>query len=104
MNKIWQNNTEIKLLKQKHDSENNTWWEIQKFKAELYLKNKEMDNSEIAKPPLGLIPKKYYDAQKTASRFNDVCRAIVRYYNAGLPINIEGVEEYNEILKLIKDE
>ena len=104
MNKIWQNNTDIKLLKQKHDGENNTWWEIQKFKAKLYLKNKEMDNLEITKPPLGLMPKKYYDIKERNLRFNDICGAISRYYNAGLPINIEWVEEYNEILKLIKDE
>jgi hypothetical protein len=38
MNKIWQNITEIKSLKQRHDSENKMWWEMQKFKAELYLK------------------------------------------------------------------
>ncbi len=47
MDKIWQNITEIKLFKQRHDAENNTWWELQKFKAGLYLKNKEMNKTTI---------------------------------------------------------
>ena len=39
-NNISKNNIEMKALKQKHDSENKMWWEMQKFKAELYLKRK----------------------------------------------------------------
>ena len=35
------------------------------------------------KPPLGLIPKKFYYERIKAERFNDVCEAITRYYNAG---------------------
>lgn len=58
-------------------------------------------NTDVNEPPIGLIPKEHYERQKTASRFKDVCGAITRYYNASLPINIEWVEEYNEILKKI---
>lgn len=39
-NNISKNNIEMKALKQKHDSENKMWWEMQKFKIELYLKAK----------------------------------------------------------------
>ena len=45
MDRRWQNITEIKSLKQKHNAENNSWMELQKFKAELYLKNREMENN-----------------------------------------------------------
>lgn len=31
-------NTEMLLLQRQHDSENRIWWEMQLFKAELYLK------------------------------------------------------------------
>ena len=47
MDKIWQNITEIKSFKQKHDAENNTWWELQKFKAELYLKQYQKMNKTV---------------------------------------------------------
>lgn len=51
------------------------------------------------KPPLGLIPKKFYYERIKAERFNDVCEAITRYYNAGMKINIEWIEEYNELVE-----
>jgi len=49
-------------------------------------------------PPLGLIPKRFYEERKRVERFNQVCGAISRYYNAGLKINIEWVEEYNDLV------
>lgn len=54
---------------------------------------------KIAKPPLGLIPKIYYYEQVKKKRLQEVCKVINRYYNAGLQINIEWVEEYNELIK-----
>jgi hypothetical protein len=57
----------------------------------------------ITKPPLGLMPKKYYYEQVKNERFKQVCEAITKYYNAGLHINIEWVDEYNELIKNKKD-
>lgn len=51
------------------------------------------------KPPMGIIPKKYYYEQVKQERFIELCEAIIRYYNAGLQINIEWIEEYNELIK-----
>ncbi len=52
-------------------------------------------------PPLGLIPKKFHDERVKAERFNKVCGAIARYYDAGLKINIEWIEEYNELVECV---
>lgn len=51
--------------------------------------------SAIEKPPIGLMPK-FIHREK---RLMDVCGAISRYYNAGLEIPIEWVQEYNELVK-----
>lgn len=51
------------------------------------------------KPPLGLIPKKFHDERVKAERFNEVCGAITRYYNDGMKINIEWIQEYNELVE-----
>ena len=53
------------------------------------------------KPPLGLIPKKFHDEQVKVERFNEVCGAIARYYDAGMKINIEWIEEYNELVESV---
>lgn len=53
------------------------------------------------KPPLGLMPKKFHDERVKVERFNEVCGAITRYYNAGLKINIEWIEEYNELVECV---
>ena len=53
------------------------------------------------KPPIGLIPKEFHEIQVKQSRFNDVCGAITRYYNEGLKINIEWIEEYNELVEYL---
>ena len=36
------------------------------------------------KPPLGLIPKRFHNERVNVERFNEVCGAIARYYDAGL--------------------
>lgn len=51
------------------------------------------------KPPLGIVPKYIWEEQVNIQRFNEVCRAISDYYNAGLEINIEWIQEYNEFVK-----
>ena len=62
-------------------------------------------NDNSTKPPLGLIPKRFYDQQidnirfnEICERFNEVCGAIARYYDARLKIKIEWIEEYNELV------
>lgn len=54
----------------------------------------------MEKPPIGLCPRKIWEEK----RFNDVCDAIARYYNAGLDISLEWVNEYNEFVKFKKEE
>jgi hypothetical protein len=56
-------------------------------------------SGSATRPPLGLIPKKIHDERVKMERFNEVCGAISRYYNAGLKINIEWIEEYNELVE-----
>jgi len=50
---------------------------------------------DIKEPPVGLFPRFIHDA----SRLTDVRLAIIRYYEAGLEIPIEWIEEYNELTK-----
>ena len=55
-------------------------------------------------PPLGLIPKRFHDVffeRVKEERLNKVRGAIARYYNAGLKINIEWIEEYNELVDCV---
>jgi hypothetical protein len=47
------------------------------------------------KPPLGLKPKKIFEYQ----RYNEVCSAIARYYEANLKIPIDWIIEYNELVE-----
>lgn len=44
-------------------------------------------------PPIGLLPR----AIATTERYHEVCGAIARYYQAGLPFPLEWIEEYNEL-------
>lgn len=57
---------------------------------------------QAVKPPIGLIPKRFYKKNENNNRFQDVCGAITRYYNAGLKINVEWIEEYNELIEVLK--
>jgi hypothetical protein len=54
---------------------------------------------KVEKPPLGLIPKQFYEERIKRERFIEVCEAINRYYTAGREINIEWIEEYNELIQ-----
>ncbi len=49
----------------------------------------------IEKPPLGIMPKWLWQER----RFNELCGAITRAYNASWEIHIEWVEEYNELVR-----
>jgi hypothetical protein len=69
------------------------------------LLNKNFINDNSTKPPLGLIPKRIYNQRidnirfnEVCERFNEVCGAIARYYDARLNIKIEWIEEYNELV------
>ena len=54
---------------------------------------------EIAKkPPLGITPKTIHQEMVKKERFGDLQRAITRYLENGLPINIEWIKEYNELI------
>ena len=53
------------------------------------------------KPPIGLTPKNIHDEKVNLKRFTEVYEAIERYYGAGLKINVEWIEEYNELLDVI---
>ena len=55
-------------------------------------------NDNSTKTRLGLIPKRFYDQRVKVERFNEVCGAIARYYDARLKIKIEWIEEYNELV------
>lgn len=57
--------------------------------------------SRAIKPPLGLTPKKIHDERVKTERFNEVCGAISRYYDAVLKIDIEWIEEYNDLVEQI---
>lgn len=50
------------------------------------------------KPPIGLRPKFVYRTE----RLDEVRGAMKRYFDAGLPISVAWVEEYNELIELIK--
>ena len=80
------------------------WENIIKDYAKKQVKlfsSKPVVSGSAIKPPLGLIPKRFYDERIKAERFNEVCGAIARYYDAGLKINIEWIEEYNELVECV---
>jgi hypothetical protein len=62
------------------------------------LRNHTFIKDNSTKPPLGLIPKIFYDKRVKVERFNEVFGAIARYYDARLKIKIEWIEEYNELV------
>lgn len=52
-------------------------------------------------PPLGLTPKSIYLKNSRNERFNEVCGAIKRYWDADKEIPIEWILEYNTLLQII---
>jgi hypothetical protein len=56
------------------------------------------EHEKLVMPPIGLKPK-YVNR---VERLNEVRGAIVRYYDAGLKIPIEWIEEYNELIDSTK--
>lgn len=78
-----------------------------------------MSRNKHIPPPIGVIPKVHFDralAQHLIlnggtspsyiinGRCNDLKNAILRYAEANLPIHIEWVTEYNDLLKTIYGE
>lgn len=51
-----------------------------------------------AKPPIGLKPRELHDSR----RLHEVSEAIARYFNAGMEISPEWVEEYNDLIRRAK--
>jgi predicted solute-binding protein len=62
------------------------------------LRNHTFIKDNSTKPPLGLTPKILHDDLVKVERFNEVCGAIARYYDARLKIKIEWIQEYNELV------
>lgn len=48
----------------------------------------------IKRPPLGLKPRKHHELDRT----QDIIDAIRRYMEKDMPIPIEWIEEYNELV------
>lgn len=62
-----------------------------------------LKSGSVIRPPLGLMPKEIHDERVKVERFNEVCKAIARYYDAGLKIDIKWIEEYNELVECVRD-
>lgn len=58
-------------------------------------------NEKHIKPPLGITPKDVYETDAKIERFKSLCGAITRYYDAGLKIKPEWIEEYNELVEIV---
>lgn len=71
------------------------------MKREEVILHKKATALNAIRPPLGLTPKKFHDERVKIERFNEVCGAIVRYYDVGMKINIEWIEEYNELVECV---
>ena len=56
------------------------------------------NESVLDKPPLGLMPKSIHQTK----RFHEICAAIVRYYDSGKELPIEWIEEYNELVGIVR--
>ena len=54
--------------------------------------------SDVKIPPIGLLNREIYEDGVKRKRFNDVAAAIARYYNAGLNISVDWIQEYNELV------
>ena len=80
----------------------NNFFEDENIK-EFIKKYKDKNMEKKFNPPIGLIPKKHHDHNTKFKRFNEVCGAISRYYTAGLQIDIEWVEEYNELVEYFQN-
>ena len=72
--------------------------EVKEEKGKLPLQN--VVGSAV-KPPLGVCPKDIWERNNRVDRLHEVRGAIVRYYDAGLKINIEWIEEYNELIESV---
>lgn len=54
----------------------------------------------MEKPPLGLRPKFIWLKQ----RKTEIQEAVIRYFEAGVAVPIEWIEEYNDICGMLKGE
>lgn len=57
--------------------------------------------NRIIKKPIGLLPRKIHEEYANVERFNELCGAISRYYNSGLKINTDWIDEYNMLIEII---
>lgn len=83
----------------KAESENMVFKDYEKV-FDMFFKpiNKPVTFTPTKKPPLGITPKTIHQEMVKKERFGDLQRAITRYLENGLPINIEWINEYNELI------
>jgi hypothetical protein len=61
---------------------------------------KEYEKQE--KTPIGATPKNFWENSIKVDRLSELNSAIKRYHDAGLIINVEWIEEYNQIIDDLK--
>lgn len=54
--------------------------------------------------PLGITPKKLFYENIQRERFEQLCQVITEYFNRGEKIKVEWIEEYNELIEVLKKE
>lgn len=55
------------------------------------------------KPPLGIVPKRFYEEMANTARINDLWNAMDRYIKEGCKISPEWVEELKERYKMVEE-
>jgi len=59
----------------------------------------ELTKNVMKKPPLGIMPRFIWiDARKS-----EIQSALDRYIESNMPIPLEWIEEYNELIRMLKD-
>lgn len=56
----------------------------------------------VERPPIEMQSKASYTQAVNEERFNEVCGAIARYWDQRLPIPLDWVQEYNDLLEYFK--
>lgn len=74
--------------------------DVGKKRLESFLNSK----IEPSRPALGLTPIEIRERDFKINRFNEVCEAISRHYNAGNIIPPSWITEYNNLVEFVKNE
>jgi len=65
--------------------------------------NKMFFEEQIIKPPLGLVPKMFYNDMCDKERFKDIKESVNRFFDHNKEIPKEWIEEYNELALKLKN-